>query len=508
MTSTFLDRGFASRPPSLLLAITVILLGLLIMCNPSVYGADEHVSLDPVQPWYLHGDTVHIQGNLTHNSAPLDNEIVGVQVTGTYGGTLFAGEATTNTTGAYSIQFTIPGWAAYGTCTIHVAYRQARNTTTFLLKETTPPDITDTTPASATTGQSFTFNATITDNVDVEEAFVEYYYDGGSHTNISMNNVAGDHYTASITIADTLETLHYSIAANDTYDNWNTSSGTISITDPYPPVVTDNSPGSAYTGDLYTFNATITDNVDVDTAWVEYWYDSGGHTNISLSNTHGTIYTATVTIPAASDILHYTITANDTSDNWNTTTTNVTIIDNDRPELTPLSPNRPIIPTDTDGNPTFNETATLFVSVNDSSNISSVTINLTSLGRGTKNMAPVDSTGVWYIETNASTGTAIYNTTADAYQPHHLEVNATDTAGNWNTTNLTLTIWKNGDVTGNGAVNFMDASYLAKHLIGQPGYTFIIDGVADVSGNGAINFMDASYLAKHLIGQTGYEVLQ
>ncbi|MCD6573662.1 MAG: right-handed parallel beta-helix repeat-containing protein, partial [Thermoplasmata archaeon] len=83
------------------------------------------------------------------------------------------------------------------------------------------PSINDNTPSTATTGDPFTFNASVVDNIGVSNVYVEYWYGTGSHTNVSMNNVAGDYYEYDITIPDTLETLHYIISALDSSGNWN-----------------------------------------------------------------------------------------------------------------------------------------------------------------------------------------------------------------------------------------------------------------------------------------------
>lgn len=95
---------------------------------------------------------------------------------------------------------------------------------------------------------------------------------------------------------------------------------TISVDDLIPLEIVDNTPATAYTGDSFTFNASIIDNVGISTAWVEYWIDSESHINVSLTNIASGIWTNTITInDTANTFNYYIISAKDTSNNWYTT---------------------------------------------------------------------------------------------------------------------------------------------------------------------------------------------
>jgi hypothetical protein len=94
-----------------------------------------------------------------------------------------------------------------------------------------------------------------------------------------------------------------------------------------------------------------------------------------------------------------------------------------------------------------------------------------------------------------------------AYEPHYLQVNATDITGKSNTSaSVELLVMKNGDVDESGEVNLDDAVYLANYALLVPGYD-LVPGVADVDGNGAANLDDAVYLANHAFRVPGYETL-
>jgi hypothetical protein len=183
---------------------------------------------------------------------------------------------------------------------------------------------------------------------------------------------------------------------------------------------------------------------------------------------------------------------------------NVTI-DNTPPVATDPSASPLIIPEDTDSDPRWGETSNLSVTVTDESVIASVTIDLSSIGGSA--VQPMTNTGgdVWTVSTAAAIGTAVWNGTA--YEPHYLQVNATDITGKSNTSaSVELLVMKNGDVDENGGVNLDDAVYLANYALLVPGYD-LVPGVADVDGSGAANLDDAVYLANHALLVPGYETL-
>ena len=98
----------------------------------------------------------------------------------------------------------------------------------------------------------------------------------------------------------------------------------------------DNSNTVGTTGDALSFNISVTDNIGVNGVYVEYWFGTGTHTNVSMSGTGP--YTYSITVPYGStDTLHYIIHSTDSAGNWNETTqVNVTITDNDAPVIGPI----------------------------------------------------------------------------------------------------------------------------------------------------------------------------
>jgi len=185
-----------------------------------------------------------------------------------------------------------------------------------------------------------------------------------------------------------------------------------------------------------------------------------------------------------------------------------------------------VIPEDTDGVPSWGESATLSVNVTNVTSmpeIGNITIDLAAIGgRSITYMSLVgnytESSTLWCMfnhTTNASVGTANWNGTA--YVPHSLQVNATDARDPANSTfnnsvSIDLLVMKNGDVQpyeGDGEVDFThDALYLVRYTKNVPGYEGIRDTIADVTGDGEVDFThDALYLVRHTKNVPGYEVL-
>ena len=173
------------------------------------------------------------------------------------------------------------------------------------------------------------------------------------------------------------------------------------------------------------------------------------------------------------------------------------------PEATPLC-----IPEDTDFDPRWGETSQLNITVMDECGVASVTVNLSSIGGLSEQpMTRIPDTDIWTVTINASAGTALlYNET---YLPHNLTVHAVDIFGNVNTSaDIPLIIMKNGDVSENGEVTLYDAMYLARHIMGKPGFETINENIGEVSGNSAVTLYDAMYLGKHVMAESGFDVLR
>ncbi|MEA2053618.1 MAG: PKD domain-containing protein [Candidatus Thermoplasmatota archaeon] len=193
-----------------------------------------------------------------------------------------------------------------------------------------PPTIQDLTSNVATTGDSFTLNADVTDNIEVSAVYVEYWYGTGEHTNVSMEK-SGDNYIKVITIDHTLQPLHYIISAVDTSSNWD-STGTkdVTISDNDKPQYTSVAePTSGTTGESVLVSFTANDNIDVT------YYKINVSGTLHDMTKDGDYYNYTIDIPSNSVAnIVYNCIFKDAAGNENTTPDRtITVSDNDPPTV-------------------------------------------------------------------------------------------------------------------------------------------------------------------------------
>jgi hypothetical protein len=77
--------------------------------------------------------------------------------------------------------------------------------------------------------------------------------------------------------------LSYIISAKDTSDNWaNLQTKVVDILDNKKPIIIDNS-GTPTTGDPYLFIFNSSDNIEISSKSIEYWFDEEDHENAYLN---------------------------------------------------------------------------------------------------------------------------------------------------------------------------------------------------------------------------------
>jgi len=209
----------------------------------------------------------------------------------------------------------------------------------------------------------------------------------------------------------------------------------------------------------------------------------------------------------------HVVAVNGTNANGTTNTVTWTVRvapeDTEAPTVTNPNADPSSVPEDTDNEPLWGELTELSVVVTDASVITSVTIDLSSLGgNAAQPMTQVGASDVWTVSTNASIGTAGWN--GSAYVSYLLQVTATDEYAQSNSSvSIELLVMKNGDVNEDGSVNFADVTYLANHVVGTPGFDGSLkQNLAEVNGDSSVNFADVTYLANHVVGTSGFELLK
>jgi len=184
---------------------------------------------------------------------------------------------------------------------------------------------TDTSDTAGTTGGSFTFRITATDNIGVASIIVEYWF--GSDTHLT----AGVPGSLTLTLSLNHVVMHYFFNITDAASNWVTGpERMVTIVDNDDPVFgTDMSDADATTGDGFTVRMTVSDNIGVVSANLTYWFGTGSTTTVPFSVSYA------IPVPVSSlEPLHYSFSAADAEGNSETTSIfNRAIVDNDAPVL-------------------------------------------------------------------------------------------------------------------------------------------------------------------------------
>ncbi len=264
---------------------------------------------------------------------------------------------------------------------------------------------------SGTTGETFSFSISVTDNIDVPVVYVEYWFNFGNHINSTMIGSSGTN-TSSVLIPINATKIHYIYSARDSAGNWAEKEKTIIITDNDAPSFTDQSPTTGTTGNQYTFNVTVTDNIGVTSVYVEYWFGTGSH---HIANIIGNLYfEKTINIPADStDPIFYFFNASDAQGNWDITVErSVLITDNDRPTWG-------IESSDTVG--TTGDIFLFNISVNDNIGVEMVYVEYW-YGNGEADNVSMIGTSIYYLDITLP---------ADSTDDLHYIFHATDAQGNW-----------------------------------------------------------------------------
>ncbi len=275
-----------------------------------------------------------------------------------------------------------------------------------------PSIISDDSDNSGTTDDPYEFNFTASDNIEVESVNVTWSH--GSLNGNKQLSIQGGYWVGTITLDDSLDDLTYRVQVNDTSGNYVIGvQQTVQVFDNDAPNINDTTSGVPSTGDLFNVTAEVSDNMGVDTVWIEYTLTSAegyGHTyNRSMNNSSHYWFELQVWNNATQ--LNYSIQANDTADNWNSVLNETLVEDNDAPSL------------DIDNSPdngTTGDSYTFNITASDNIEVGSVNVNW-SHGASSGNLVLTDdSDGSW-------SGTITLDDSLD-YLIYRIQVN--DTSGN------------------------------------------------------------------------------
>ena len=163
-----------------------------------------------------------------------------------------------------------------------------------------------------TAGDNYNFTVTVSDNIAVDEVYLNYYF-SGSWNNVSMTySTINDNYFKVLLVPSDATVLHYNVSANDTNNNWGETGDTTITVDHVgngdgnggseenvPPVADAGGPYQGVTNKTITFDGSGSSDSDGDI--VNYTWDFGDNTTgysikpIHSYNTSG-LYDITLTV--------------------------------------------------------------------------------------------------------------------------------------------------------------------------------------------------------------------
>ena len=264
--------------------------------------------------------------------------------------------AGTDTASPWNWSFTFPGYGYYEFYSIACDGVNNSEEAPSILNTTcgfdmAKPEIIDNSPISGTTGDGYTFLANVTDNLNLAEIRVVYWFGSDAEINTTMSLASGNQYENSISVSIfENEELHYYLMAKDEAGNWNSTTAiTVPIIDNDIPNANAGPSQNAEIGEVVTFDGTgSTDNTEI----INYtWTFDDGTESITLYNSEPEYAFTT------EGLAIITLRVTDTAGNIDTDTTQVTIVPIDTdgdgtPDFEDAFPNDPDETIDTDGDGT------------------------------------------------------------------------------------------------------------------------------------------------------------
>ena len=155
--------------------------------------------------------------------------------------------------------------------------------------------------------------ANIVDNIQLLEVNIEISLDLEYFEEIWKPDESG--YNKTVLVPNSTKLFSYRISAIDTASNQQIYYRTLIVEDNDKPSIIDHSYNS---GQIYELRVEATDNVDIETVNVDYWFESTDVETLTLEINDG-FYQGSIHIPEGTEKLYYAIFAVDTSKNWERT---------------------------------------------------------------------------------------------------------------------------------------------------------------------------------------------
>ncbi len=205
-------------------------------------------------------------------------------------------------------------------------------TQTFTIQDTDGPQVEDpiVTPDPQENDGDVNITVDITDDVAVDEVWVEIEYPNGTTTNVSMEPGTQDTWYISDTFTDP-GLYNFTVWAKDPSGNWVSHSDSFTIIDTDGPQIDNiqDSPDPQERDEQVRITVDVTDDIGVEEVWLNIVFPDGRRINASMQKGEGDSWYYDHSFPKTGDYT-YTVSAVDESGNWENSETETVTIEHPR----------------------------------------------------------------------------------------------------------------------------------------------------------------------------------
>lgn len=352
------------------------------------------------------------------------------------------------------------------------------------------PELSDNSPSQGYTGDTYTFSADVTDNVDGASNLSVYvdWSHGSNSGNNSMTNTGGDTFGKSITLdLYSVSDLTYIFYAEDSYGNGNSTTLTsASVIDNDLPEISSitASPSTQEVSGFVNITGEVTDNIGVNEVFLNITYPDSSYENLSISsNVSNDIYYCNKTFDQYG-AHYYFIWADDQANNNLFSSTDSFFMGD---FSSPIISNIDI----TTSNPLDTDSSFGWINIScqaiDNVAVTQVFLNITNPD-GSWNNISMSSAGLNYYYLNSST--ALSGIGNYSYFIWAID----DDLNDQSSTSFGFSMPPNWDVNMDGVQSVLDLVSVSNHYasIGNPGWIR-----EDVDNNGLIQVLDFVIVSNH-----------
>ncbi|MGA1793866.1 MAG: TIR domain-containing protein [Thermoplasmatota archaeon] len=257
---------------------------------------------------------------------------------------------------------------------------------------------------AGTTGDTYTLNVTVSDNIAVTGVTVTWSHGARGGASVSMTDDSDGTWSLDIVLDHSKSTMTYTVTATDGTNPVTGSQQTVTVSDNDAPSIDAYNNAGGTTGDAYTVNVTASDNIAVTGMTVTWSHGSRGGTNVAMTDDGDGTWSLDIVLDHSTNSMTYTVTATDGTNPVTGSPQTVAVTDNDAPTINAYN----------NAAGTTGDTYNLDVTASDNIAVTGMTVSWSHGTLGATDAAMTDdSDGTWSlsIRLDHSTKPLTYNVT-------------------------------------------------------------------------------------------------